>query len=125
MSYRPMSYKVILVAACLVTELAVPVWSAQQGSPNATELRTVEGTVLFAARAVRSPAVVYLYDDRTQSVRTYFVDKAGHYRFCGLYPFDDYQIYARRGRMTSKIRSISSRDGHTNFIVNLRIPQGG
>jgi Carboxypeptidase regulatory-like domain len=118
-----MLYKVIFVATCLATALGFPLWSAQERNGSESELRTVQGTVLTAGKASPGPAVVYLYDDRTQSVRTYFTDKAGHYHFCGLNPFDDYQIYAQRSRMTSKTYSISTQNDRKDFVFNLKISQ--
>jgi len=119
-----MPYKAIFLATCLATELTLPIWAAQERAPDAFELRTVQGAVLDAPDTANAPTVVYLYDNRTQSVRTYFADGSNHYRFSGLYPLDDYQIYARRGALTSRIYSISSHDGRTDFVVNLRIRSG-
>jgi hypothetical protein len=119
----PMLYKAIFAATCLATALSFPLWPAQELNSREPELRTVQGTVLDAGKVSPGPTVVYLYDDRTQSVRTYFADKAGHYHFCGLYPFDDYQIYAQRSRMTSKTYSISTQDDRKDFVVNLKISQ--
>jgi hypothetical protein len=118
----PMLYKAIFAATCLATALGFPLWSAQERNSSESELRTVQGTVLNAGKSSPGPAVVYLYDDRTQSVRTYFADKAGHYHFCGLYPSDDYQIYAQRGGSTSKTYSISTQDDRKDFVVDLKIP---
>jgi hypothetical protein len=119
-----MLYKAIFLATCLATELSLPIWSAQERAPDLSELRTVQGAVLDAPETAHAPTVVYLYDNRTQSVRTYFADKSNHYRFCGLYPLDDYQIYATRGALTSRTYSISRHDGRRDFVVNLRIRNG-
>jgi hypothetical protein len=115
-----------LFAAGLATALSVPLWSAQKSAGAALELRTVQGTVLRVKNVqagYSSPIVVYLYDDRTQSVRTCFADTAGRYRFSGLNPFDDYQVYAQRAGATSRMYLISSEDARRDFVLNLRVPQ--
>jgi hypothetical protein len=118
-----MWHKAIFVGTCLATALSFPAWPAQGRKASELDLRTVQGTVLNVGKASLGPAVVYLYDERTESVRTYFADKAGRYHFCGLYPSDDYQIYAQRSGITSKTYSIPTQDDRKDFIINLRIPQ--
>jgi hypothetical protein len=68
-----------------------------------------------------SSAIVYLYDDRTRSVKTYITNKAGHYRFVGLSDLDDYEIHAELAGMTSKKHKISSEDDRREFIFSLRL----
>lgn len=109
-----------LAGILFTSTLGFPAWAA----PARTErfgLRSVRGTVLNSEAVPARSAIVYLYDERTQSVKTYIVDKIGRYRFSGLSNIDDYEIYAERAGMTSKRHTVSSRDDRREFVINLRI----
>ncbi len=109
----------------LASALSFPLWAAPSQRGQSFELRTVRGRVLSSQAVPARSAVVYLYDDRTQSVKTYIAGKDGRYHFSGLFAFDSYEIYAERGGIGSKRHAISSRNDRREFVVNLRIVQRG
>jgi hypothetical protein len=115
------------IVLCSLLEAALSFPARAVAGPQITgssELRSVAGTILFEALPAAS-AIVYLYDDRTQSVRTYIADKQGRYHFVGLSEFDDYEIHAERGSLISKTRTIRSDDERRQFVINLKISKRG
>ena len=85
------------------------------------ELRTVQGRVVDQENHPVASAVVYLRDDRTNSVRTYITDSAGHYRFTWLGEYDDYQLQANTQNFRSHRHTISQWDSRRAIVVNLRL----
>jgi Carboxypeptidase regulatory-like domain len=71
------------------------------------ELPTVQGIVANTRGHALPSAVVYLYDDRTKMVRTYYADADGRYRFSGVNPEDDYTIHAEDDGVSSKSQTVS------------------
>jgi hypothetical protein len=54
-----------------------------QNKGQSFELPAVRGTVLSSQAMPARSAIVYLYDDRTQSVKTFIAGKNDRYRFSG------------------------------------------
>jgi hypothetical protein len=92
-----------------------------QDKKGESQLRTVRGTVLDKQENPVASAVVYLKNLRTQSVKTYISDDAGHYRFSGLDPNLDYEIHAERGDLTSGKRTVSSFDSRKEIVIQLKL----
>ena len=92
--------------------------SAQQRGP---EQRVVQGKVLDAASSPIKGAVVYLKDSRSLSVKSYFSDAQGDYRFGQLSQNSDYQIWAENNGKKSGVKTISSFDNKNQFFINLKI----
>lgn len=86
-----------------------------------SQLRTVHGTVVAKQDDPIPSAVVYLKNLRTQTVKTYIADDAGHYRFSGLDPNVDYEIHAENKDETSAKRTISSFDNRKEIVVVLKV----
>jgi Carboxypeptidase regulatory-like domain len=120
-----MALRSTVTGLLLASALSFPLWAAPSQRGQSFELRTVQGRVLNTQAMPARSAIVYLYDDRTQSVKTYIAGKNGCYRFSGLSAFDSYEIYAERGSMTSRKHKISNRNDRREFVVNLRIAQRG
>src|SRR5262249_49624533 len=80
-----------VVPLVLASVLAVTAFAQDK---KESQLRTVRGTVVAKQDDPIPSAVVYLKNLRTQTVKTYITDEAGHYRFSGLDPNVDYEIHA-------------------------------
>jgi carboxypeptidase family protein len=71
------------------------------------KVRTVQGRVVDEEDRAVASAVVYLRDDRTDSVRTYITNSSGHYRFSWLGEYDDYELEAHTKNFRSHRHTIS------------------
>jgi len=85
------------------------------------QLRTVEGKVVDTENRAVASAIVYLHDERTDSVRTYITNSSGHYRFTWLGEYDDYELEAQADRARSHRHTISQWDRRRALIVNLKL----
>jgi len=104
----------------LVPGLHTPL-AAQQRAPRE---RIAEGTVVGKDDAPITGAIVYLKDSKSNSVKSYIADDAGHFRFGNLSQNSDYEIWAELNGKRSKTKGISSFDSQSNFHFTLRIDEG-
>ena len=97
--------------------------AAAQDKPDKHEaqLRTVHGSVIDQNENPVPSSVVYLKNTKTLVVKTYIADDSGHYRFSGLDPNVDYQIYAEHGDQRSATRAVSSFDERKDIEVILKL----
>lgn len=111
---RVVFFLAILGLSCATTQGAL----AQDQGP---ELRTVHGTVIDRAENPVTSAIVYLKNMKTQDVKTYITREDGLYRFSGLDPNVDYQVYAEHNGMVSSTREVSSYDSRRDINFQLKL----
>ena len=105
-----------------VMVLAALAW-AEPEKPNRgdQQLRNVSGQVMDRNDHPLENAIVYLQNSRTLAVKTFITDGTGAYRFHGLSPNTDYQIYAEYKGQKSDTKTVSAFDSRTNVTLHLRI----
>ena len=94
---------------------------SQQDAKKESQLRTVHGVVLDKSDNALSESIVYLKNDRTNVVRTLYTDASGKYRFSGLDPNADYEVYAQKGDSKSATHNVTSFDSRKDITLNLKI----
>lgn len=111
---------------CLAIVLAVAsglavAQESKQDSKKEGQLRTVRGLVTDKAEKPLPNAVVFLKNSRTNVVISHFTGADGTYRFTGLDPNADYEIYAESGGEKSNPRTVSSLESRKDITLNLRV----
>jgi hypothetical protein len=109
------------VAALLLVLACLAVFGAAQSSKSEPELRTVRGVVTNKSETPIAAGVVFLKNLRTNAVRSYISDDAGNYRFSGLDPNADYELYAEKDGAKSQTRTVSSFDSRKDMVLNLKV----
>jgi Carboxypeptidase regulatory-like domain len=92
-----------------------------QGSKKEAQLRTVRGTVSDKDEKPIQNAVVFLKNSRTNTVISHFSDDEGNYKFTGLDPNVDYQVYAEFDGQKSASREVLSLDSRREITMNLKV----
>jgi len=105
----------------MVLSLAIVLPSPAQDQKGDLQLRTIHGTVVDKNENPAPSSVVYLLNVKTESVKTYIADQAGTYRFSGLDPNVDYEVYAEHGNTISATRTVSSFDSRRDIEVVLKL----
>jgi protocatechuate 3,4-dioxygenase beta subunit len=88
---------------------------------NQDQGRNVTGQVMTKSEAPLPDAVVYLKNTKTLTIKSFITEKDGGYRFHGLSPNTDYEIYADYQGQKSQTKTISSFDNRNNITLNIRI----
>jgi Carboxypeptidase regulatory-like domain len=104
---------VILILVCGV--------ALAQNSKKETQLRTVRGLVTDKFDKAIQNGVVFLKNTRTNTIISHFTDDEGNYRFTGLDPNADYEIYAEFDGQKSASRSVSPLDSRKEITLNLKV----
>jgi Carboxypeptidase regulatory-like domain len=109
--------------------VCAPSARAQQDQPQQSkaqkkaeaQLRVVHGTVIDKQENPVPAGVVYLKNLKTLAVKTYIADDTANYRFSGLDPNVDYEIYAESKGMVSSTRTISNFDTRRDLELTLKL----
>jgi hypothetical protein len=108
----------LVVPAAISFTIAVPHLAAQAPVPKQ---RIIDGKVVSKVEAPLPGSVVYLKDTRSNSVKTFICDEAGHFHFGQLSQNTDYELWAESNGTKSKTKSISSFDDKNSFVFTLTI----
>lgn len=92
-----------------------------QNSKKEPQLRTVSGLVTDKSDNPIQNAVVFLKNLRTNVVLSHFTDAQGNYRFSGLDPNVDYEIYAEFDGLKSSTRTVSPLESRKEIVLNLKV----
>ena len=114
-----MNARRLLSLLMMLSLLAVA--AAAQDKKREAQLRTVRGVVADKSDSPVSGSVVFLKNMRTNAVRSSYTDDSGSYRFSGLDPNTDYEIYAEKEGAKSQTRTVSSFDSRKDIVINLKI----
>jgi len=111
----------ILLSACIAFFCALSLGA--QDKKHSSQLKTVRGVVLDKSDNPVQSAVVFLKDTRSNQVRSNITNDQGEYRFSGLDPNAEYELYAEKEGAKSQTRSISSFESRTDIVLNLKLQQ--
>jgi hypothetical protein len=118
-------FVILLSLSCAAWQLSIPLSqpshddSGKHGAPPAQ--RTLTGTVMDKNDQPIPEAVVYLKNQKTLNVRTFFAQKDGTFRFPQLERNVDYEVYAEVNGKRSDTKTVSQFDDRSAPRVNLRI----
>jgi len=108
-----------LVLASFVSLFIALVSGAALAQSNAS--KTLQGKVLGNGETPLSGAIVYLQDNKTNSIRSFISTKDGSYRFGQLATDTDYKVWAQYKNAKSASRTISSYDSRKLVTIDLQI----
>lgn len=93
--------------------------TAQRGSQN--EPRTLVGHVMNAQNSPQQKAIVYLKNTKTLAIKTYISEGDGSFRFSGIAPNVDYEVYAEHEGAHSDTKTLSGFDSRKEVNMTLKI----
>jgi protocatechuate 3,4-dioxygenase beta subunit len=119
------SRKKIFAAAFIVffCALSLSAQDKSQDKKHSSQLKTVRGVVQDKSDNPVQSAVVFLKDNHSNQVRSNITNDQGEYRFSGLDPNAEYELYAEKDGTKSQIRNISSFESRTDIVLNLKLQQ--
>jgi len=83
--------------------------------------KMLTGTVTDKGDKPITGAVVYLKNNKTLSVKSFFTEQNGSYRFPQLALNTDYEVYAEKDGKKSATKTISQFDNRYTPTINLQI----
>ena len=100
---------------------STPSSNTSRAARNTT--RTLTGTVTIKGENEKpiSEAVVYLKNVKSLAMKTYISQSDGTYRFPGLSPNADYEVYAQKDGKKSSTKTLSQFDDREKPNINLQI----
>ena len=108
-----------LAAAVVVFLTAAAAYA--QSSKHESQLKTVRGVVLDKSDNPVASGVVFLKNVRTNQVRSNITNDQGNYRFSGIDPNAEYELYAEKEGAKSQTRNISNFDSRMDIVLNLKL----
>jgi hypothetical protein len=115
---------VLLLLLCTVVPAQLgpgPAIEPRKEDKNAAPLRELAGQVTNRGDKPLASAVVYLNNTRTMAVTTRIADQNGNYRFPGLSPNTDYEVFAEYEGKKSDRKTLSGFDSRSKAFINLKI----
>jgi hypothetical protein len=109
-----------ILAAAFIALFSALLLGAQNAKHD-SQLKTVRGVVTDKSDNPIEGAVVYLSNTRTTQVRSNISTKSGDYRFSGIDPNAEYELYAEKDGAKSQVRNISSFDSRLDIVLNLKL----
>jgi hypothetical protein len=116
-TFAPLLLAGLLV--CVSSPAAAQLFGRDPVKKDTTRLLT--GKVLDASDAALPNAIVYLTNTRTRAVKTYIVGQDGTFRFPGLQPALDYEVYAQYENHKSGTKTVSQFDDRQQVYISLKI----
>lgn len=115
----------MVLLLCGAWQLQIPLSgsgpSDDSGKKARVNQRVLTGVVMDKDDQPIPNAVVYLKNEKTLNVRTFFAQKDGTYRFPQLERNVDYEVYAELDGKRSDTKTVSQFDDRNTPHVNLRI----
>jgi hypothetical protein len=118
---RASSIALVFLLIATLSIAAAPQDKDKDAAKHEASLKSVRGLVTDKAESPIPASVVFLKNNRSNTIRSYISDDAGNYRFSGLDPNVDYEIHAEKDGAKSQTRTISSFDSKKEIILNLKI----
>ena len=95
--------------------------TAAQRDKDKNQSKTLIGTVVGESDVPLPQSVVYLKNMKTLGVKSFIADDGGVFRFYGLSPNTDFQVYAEYNGQRSGTKTVSSFDSKTKVEMTLKI----
>lgn len=114
---------VLLLVGVAMAQFQLPLGSQPPSEPKEPKQqgRTLTGVVIGQKDAPLSKAIVYLKNTKTSAIKTFIAQDDGSYRFPGLSPYIDYDIYAEYNGKKSDTKTLSNFDSRTKPNIVLKI----
>jgi len=112
---------VILLASSVVAGSPAAVAMAMEQRGAQSESRTLTGHVYNAQNEPQQKAIVYLKNTKTMLIKTYITETDGGYRFAGIAPNIDFEVYAEHEGLRSDTKTVSGFDSRKEVSITLKL----